>query len=81
MRFTTYFVQKYVADGRPEFFVVVNFQIPGSTTYNLVSYYMTRTPIKDMPLLERFIEGDDAFRNSRFKIIPHVTKVSTLRNT
>lgn len=67
-------VQKYAADGRPEFFVIVNFQVPGSTTYNLVSYYMIRTPIKDIPLLERFIEGDDAFRNSRFKIIPHVTK-------
>nr|GFB47749.1 protein enhanced disease resistance 2-like [Tanacetum cinerariifolium] len=67
-------VQKYAADGRPEFFVIVNFQIPGSTTYNLASYYVTRNPIKDMPLLERFIEGDDAFRNSRFKIIPRVTK-------
>ncbi|XP_024986550.1 protein ENHANCED DISEASE RESISTANCE 2-like [Cynara cardunculus var. scolymus] len=67
-------VQKYAADGRPEFFFIVNFQVPGSTTYNLVSYHMTSTPIKDIPLLERFIEGDDAFRNSRFKLIPHVSK-------
>ncbi|KAI3799380.1 hypothetical protein L1987_34677 [Smallanthus sonchifolius] len=67
-------VQKYTADGRPEFFIIVNFQIPGSTNYNLVFYYTTRTPIKDIPLLERFIEGDDAFRNSRLKLIPHVSK-------
>ncbi|XP_076887154.1 protein ENHANCED DISEASE RESISTANCE 2-like [Bidens hawaiensis] len=67
-------VQKYAADSRPEFFVIINFQIPSSTTYNLAFYYATRTPIKDIPLLERFIEGDDAFRNSRFKIIPLVTK-------
>lgn len=67
-------VQKYAADGRPEFFIILNFQIPGSTHYNLASYYTTRTPFKDIPLLERFIEGDDAFRNSRFKLIPHVTK-------
>ncbi|KAJ0729255.1 putative pleckstrin domain, START domain, protein ENHANCED DISEASE RESISTANCE 2 [Helianthus annuus] len=67
-------VQKYAADGRPEFFIVVNFQVPGSTNYNLAFYYTTRTHIKDVPLLERFIEGDDAFRNSRFKIIPQVAK-------
>lgn len=67
-------VQKYAADGRPEFFFIVNFQVPGSTTYNLASYHMTSRPIKDTPLLERFIEGDDAFRNSRFKLIPHVSK-------
>ncbi|KAI7743381.1 LOW QUALITY PROTEIN: hypothetical protein M8C21_003564 [Ambrosia artemisiifolia] len=68
-------VQKYAADGRPEFFIVVNFQVPaGSTNYNLAAYYTTRTHIKDIPLLERFIEGDDAFRNSRFKIIPRVAK-------
>ncbi|KAK9078528.1 hypothetical protein SSX86_002585 [Deinandra increscens subsp. villosa] len=67
-------VQKYAADNRPEFFIIVNFQVPGSTHYNLASYYNTRTRIKDIPLLERFIEGDDTFRNSRFKLIPHVTK-------
>nr|XP_043634410.1 protein ENHANCED DISEASE RESISTANCE 2-like isoform X2 [Erigeron canadensis] len=67
-------VQKYAADGRPEFFIIANFQVPGSTTYNLAFYYTTCTPIKDVPLLERFIEGDDAFRNSRLKIIPNVAE-------
>ncbi|XP_024984205.1 protein ENHANCED DISEASE RESISTANCE 2-like [Cynara cardunculus var. scolymus] len=67
-------VQNFAADGRPEFFFIVNFQVPGSTTYNVASYYMTSTPVKDLPLLEKFIEGDDAFRNSRFKLLPHITK-------
>ncbi|KAL8247315.1 hypothetical protein R6Q59_008531 [Mikania micrantha] len=67
-------VQKYAADGRPEFFIIINFQVPGSTNYNLAFYYTTSTPIKDIPLLKRFVEGDDAFRNSRLKLIPHVTK-------
>ncbi|KAL4576952.1 hypothetical protein LXL04_013053 [Taraxacum kok-saghyz] len=67
-------VQRYAADGRPEFFIVVNFQVPGSTHYNLASYHMASKPIKDIPLLEKFIKGDDAFRNSRFKLIPHVSK-------
>nr|XP_043611883.1 protein ENHANCED DISEASE RESISTANCE 2-like [Erigeron canadensis] len=67
-------VQKFAADGRPEFFVVLNLQMPGSTTYSIAGYYMTSIPIKDIPLLEKFVEGDDAFRNSRFKLIPHITK-------
>nr|GEU90856.1 hypothetical protein [Tanacetum cinerariifolium] len=77
IRGETYFEdhkKKFAADDRPEFFLVVNFQVPGSTTYTVASYYMTRTPIKDLPLLEQFVEGDDAFRNSRFKIVPHVTE-------
>lgn len=56
-------------------FFVIN-QMPGSTTYNIVSYYMTSTPIKDIPLLEKFLHGDDTFRNSRFKLIPIITKAS-----
>ena len=67
--------QKYGAQGGPEFFFVINIQVPGTTTYNLVLYYMTRTPLKELPLLERFVNGDDAFRNSRFKLIPYISKV------
>ncbi|GJM84822.1 hypothetical protein PR202_ga00531 [Eleusine coracana subsp. coracana] len=29
-----------------------------------------------VPLLERFVNGDDAFRNSRFKLIPYISKGS-----
>ena len=52
-------------------------QIPGSTTYNLALYYMMNTPVANAPLLESFINGDDAYRNSRFKLIPFISKVST----
>jgi len=51
-------------------------QVPGSTTYSLALYYMMNTPVEDAPLLESFIKGDDAFRNSRFKLIPYISKVS-----
>lgn len=71
-------VQKYAAQGGPEFFFVINIQVPGTTTYNLVLYYMTRTPLEESPLLERFVNGDDAFRNSRFKLIPYISKGSWL---
>lgn len=51
-------------------------QVPGSTTYSLALYYMMNTPMEDTPLLESFIKGDNAFRNSRFKLIPYISKVS-----
>jgi hypothetical protein len=53
-------------------------QVPGSTTYSLVLYYMMDTPLEKVPLLERFVNGDDAFRNSRFKLIPYISKVPIL---
>ncbi|KAJ1425953.1 START-like domain superfamily [Sesbania bispinosa] len=69
-------VQKYAAQGGPEFFFIINIQVPGSTTYSLALYYMMNTPLEDAPLLESFIKGDDAFRNSRFKLIPYISKGS-----
>ncbi|KAK6136174.1 hypothetical protein DH2020_030065 [Rehmannia glutinosa] len=51
-------------------------QVPGATTYNLALYYMLKTPLEETPLLERFVNGDDAFRNSRFKLIPYISKGS-----
>ncbi|KAM0042667.1 putative pleckstrin domain, START domain, protein ENHANCED DISEASE RESISTANCE 2 [Helianthus debilis subsp. tardiflorus] len=71
-------VQKYAAKGGPEFFFVINIQVPGTSAYNLVLYYMTRTPLEESLLLERFVNGDDAFRNSRFKLIPYISKGSWL---
>ncbi|KAF4392311.1 hypothetical protein G4B88_005270 [Cannabis sativa] len=69
-------VQKYAAQGGSEFFFIVNIQVPGSTTYSLALYYMMNTPLEDSPLLESFVKGDDAYRNSRFKLIPYISKGS-----
>ena len=69
-------VQKYASCGGPEFFFVINIQIPGTTTYNLALYYMLKTPLEETPLLDRFVNGDNAFRNSRFKLIPYISKGS-----
>lgn len=54
---------------------VVNIQIPGSTQYSLVMYFVTST-LKKGSLLQRFFDGDDEFRNSRLKLIPSVPKGS-----
>ncbi|KAG5237742.1 protein ENHANCED DISEASE RESISTANCE [Salix suchowensis] len=69
-------IQKYAAQGRPEFFFVINMQIPGAAQYTLALYYMLRTPLEETPLLHSFVHGDDAFRNSRFKLIPYISKGS-----
>lgn len=69
-------VQKYAAQGGPEFFFIINIQVPGSTTYNLALYYMMNTPLEDNPLLNSFVNGDDGYRNSRFKLIPYISKGS-----
>lgn len=69
-------VQKYAERGGPEFFFIVSIQVPGTTTYTLTLYYMMKTPLEDNPLLHTFVNGDDAFRNSRFKLIPYISKGS-----
>ncbi|KAJ8751476.1 hypothetical protein K2173_016693 [Erythroxylum novogranatense] len=69
-------VQKYAAQGGPEFFFIINIQVPGSTTYSLALYFMMTTPLEEAPLLESFVKGDDAFRNCRFKLIPYISKGS-----
>ncbi|WOL16732.1 protein ENHANCED DISEASE RESISTANCE 2 isoform X2 [Canna indica] len=69
-------VQEYAASGGSEFFFIVHLQVPGSTTYSLALYYMMDTPLENVPLLESFVKGDDAYRNSRFKLIPYISKGS-----
>ncbi|KAH9288176.1 hypothetical protein KI387_032293, partial [Taxus chinensis] len=70
------FIQRKAAEGSNNFFFVVNIQVPGATTYNLALYYMMDCPIETVPSLKKFVEGDDAYRNSRFKLIPYIAKGS-----
>lgn len=69
-------VQKYADQGGNEFFFIINFQIPASTMHSLALYYQIDKPVESIPLLERFVKGDDAFRNSRLKLIPYISKGS-----
>lgn len=54
---------------------VLLFQVPGSTHYSMVFYFVTKELVPGS-LLQRFVDGDDEFRNSRFKLIPSVPKVT-----
>ncbi|KAI4339421.1 hypothetical protein MLD38_024368 [Melastoma candidum] len=69
-------VEKAALQGGTDFFFIVNFQVPGSNTYNLALYYVLKSPLEEHPLLHRFVNRDDAFRNSRFKLIPYISKGS-----
>ncbi|KAG2550159.1 hypothetical protein PVAP13_9KG236900 [Panicum virgatum] len=50
-------------------------QVPGTTNYSMVFYFVTKKLVPNS-LLQRFVDGDDEFRNSRFKLIPSVPKGS-----
>ncbi|KAK3131453.1 hypothetical protein QOZ80_6AG0506650 [Eleusine coracana subsp. coracana] len=64
-----------VAAEKGMFTFLVNIQIPGSSHYSLVLYFVTSS-LKKGSLLQRFADGDDDFRNSRLKLIPSVPKGS-----
>ena len=49
-------------------------KVPGSTNYSMVFYFVTKELIPGS-LVQRFVDGDDEFRNSRMKLIPSVPKV------
>ncbi|EPS63274.1 hypothetical protein M569_11507, partial [Genlisea aurea] len=58
------------------FIVAVNLQVPGREHYSAVFYFSRKLDdlIDSSPLLYQFINGSDAFRNSRFKIVNKIVK-------
>ncbi|CAH8324900.1 unnamed protein product [Eruca vesicaria subsp. sativa] len=56
------------------FIFAMNFHIPGKEHYHSVLYFATDQPIPSDSLFKRFIDGDDTFRNQRFKIVSQVVK-------
>ncbi|OAY53567.1 protein ENHANCED DISEASE RESISTANCE 2-like [Manihot esculenta] len=56
------------------FIFAVNIQVPGKEQYSAVFYFVTEDPISPGSLLYRFINGDDSFRNQRFKIVNRIVK-------
>ncbi|KAL6005848.1 Protein ENHANCED DISEASE RESISTANCE 2 [Asimina triloba] len=62
-----------VASEKGLFSIVINLQVPGSTHYSMVLYFVMKRLVSGS-LLQRFVDGDDEFRNSRLKLIPCVRK-------
>ncbi|XP_077234809.1 protein ENHANCED DISEASE RESISTANCE 2-like isoform X2 [Tasmannia lanceolata] len=64
-----------IASEKGLFSLAINLQVPGSTHYSMVFYFVTKYLVPGS-LLQRFVDGDDEFRNSRLKLIPSVPKGS-----
>mmetsp|Transcript_6739 Transcript_6739/g.10364 ORF Transcript_6739/g.10364 Transcript_6739/m.10364 type:complete len:568 (+) Transcript_6739:363-2066(+) len=68
--------QREILSGSPHaherFVFAVNIQVPGSRHFSIVYYYVLNAPLDENSLFGRFVKGTDEFRNSRFKLIPHV---------
>jgi len=64
-----------VASEKGYFSIVFNIQVPGSTHYSMVFYFVTKQLVPGS-LLQRFVDGDDEFRTSRLKLIPGCPKGS-----
>ncbi|GLT87728.1 hypothetical protein SLE2022_057940 [Rubroshorea leprosula] len=56
------------------FIFAVNLQVLGKDYHSTVFYFATEDPIPYRSLLYWFINGDDAFRNQRFKIVNCIMK-------
>ncbi|XP_040381490.1 protein ENHANCED DISEASE RESISTANCE 2-like isoform X2 [Oryza brachyantha] len=62
-------------DPAAHFLLAVNLQVPGRPdAYSAVFYFAAEAPIPPDSLLGRFVHGDDAYRNSRFKIVNRIVK-------
>ena len=69
----TSMVQSKVGKKLP-FILVFNLQVPAKPNYSLVLYYASERPINKDSLLDKFLEGNDMFRDSRFKLIPSIVE-------
>ena len=55
-------------------------QVPAKPYYSLVMYFVADKPIQPGSLLDHFANGDDAFRNARFKLIPSIVEVRACKD-
>ncbi|GBG79210.1 hypothetical protein CBR_g29261 [Chara braunii] len=68
-------VQKHSTETSP-FIFLVNLQVPGTTHYSLVFYWVAEYPVPENSLFHVFMNEDDTFRNSRFTLIPSIAEGS-----
>ncbi|XP_058094220.1 protein ENHANCED DISEASE RESISTANCE 2-like isoform X2 [Magnolia sinica] len=62
------------AIGKKPFIWAFNLQVPSKDNYSAVAYFVALDPIPEGSLMDRFLKGDDAFRNSRLKLIANIVK-------
>ncbi|XP_061357535.1 protein ENHANCED DISEASE RESISTANCE 2-like [Gastrolobium bilobum] len=58
--------------GDKPFVWAFNLQLPTKDNYSAVAYFTTKEPIVAGSLMDKFLKGDDAFRNSKLKMIANI---------
>lgn len=51
-----------------------NLQVPSKDNFSAVAYFMIPKPVPEGSLMDQFLKGDDAFRNSRLKLIANIVQ-------
>lgn len=62
--------------GEKPFVWAFNLQLPSKENFSAVAYFVAVDTIPEGSLMDRFLKGDDAFRNSRLKLIANIVKGS-----
>ncbi|MCH86109.1 lipid-binding protein, partial [Trifolium medium] len=65
-------IENEFPDGDRPFVWAFNLQLPTKDNYSAVAYFTNKEPIAEGSLMDRFLKGDDAFRNSRLKLIANI---------
>ncbi|CAL5211590.1 unnamed protein product [Lathyrus oleraceus] len=65
-------IENEFPDGDRPFVWAFNLQLPTKDNYSAVAYFTNKEPIVEGSLMDRFLKGDDAFRNSRLKLIANI---------
>lgn len=60
--------------GDKPFIWAFNLQVPSKDNYSAIAYFATKEPVAEGSLMDKFLKGDDAFRNSRLKLIANIVK-------
>ncbi|XP_022938154.1 protein ENHANCED DISEASE RESISTANCE 2-like isoform X1 [Cucurbita moschata] len=56
------------------FVLIINLQVPAKPNYSMVMYYSADRPVNKSSLLGKFVDGNDMYRDSRFKLIPSIVE-------
>lgn len=58
-----------------------NLQIPNKDNYSAIIYFVSFEPVEEGSLMDRFLKGDDSFKNSRLKLIANMAKAPWIVRT
>ncbi|KAJ7539546.1 hypothetical protein O6H91_11G099600 [Diphasiastrum complanatum] len=63
-----------IDEDRAPFVWAFNLQVPSRENYSAISYFVNDGPVAEGSLMDRFLKGDDSYRNARLKLIANIVK-------